>query len=599
MIAEKKKKDFDFGRSLKGFNWIYNDIDERKALTLSQKLNIPEFLANILVRREISSLTEAENYLDPKLKSLLLNPFDLKDMEKAATRIANAIEIDEKITIFGDYDVDGATSSSLLKLFFKEFGIDADIYIPNRISEGYGPNSEAMQKIKDSGTELVICVDCGTVSFEPLEKAKEIGLDVIVLDHHLSLEKIPEAVAVVNPNRIDDDFPFKSLAAVGVAFLTTIAIRNTLRKNGYFKNDKNKEPDLLKFLDLVALGTVCDVMNLVGINRAFVTQGLKLIQKGNNLGMKALAKVAKLNSKAQSYHLGFILGPRINAGGRIGEGILGANLLSSEDPIEAMELANYLEQLNSERRAIESNILEESIEQIENEKLHENPLIMVKGDNWHQGILGILASRIKEKYNKPAAVISVTDGVGKGSARSIPGVDFGSLLANAKEKGIIIQGGGHAMAGGFSVEEEKIDEFNSYLIDALQNKAAHYEKAKEVEIDSILNLTAINGDLVRTIDKASPFGNGNKQPKIALLNIKIIKVRPVGKGHYMIIVADNETDPDMKNTLKCMLFKGGAAAISEDIISLQGNSVNLLGYPQININDATKADFILDDISRI
>lgn len=598
MIAAKEKGQFNFGESLKGFSWKHTQADERAVLTLTQKLDLPEILATILVKRGQMDAEAASDFLNPKLKNALVDPFKFKDMDKAAERISEALINNEKITIFGDYDVDGATSSSLLKLFFQDLGVESEIYIPNRISEGYGPNCEAMKKIAKTETKLVICVDCGTVSFEPLKTAKELGLEVIVLDHHLSGEEMPEAVAVVNPNRMDDEFPFKSLAAVGVAFLTAIAIRKVLRAKKYFTKEV-KEPDLLRYLDLVALGTVCDVMQLVGINRAFVTQGLKLIAKGNNLGIKALAKVSKVDSKPQSYHLGFILGPRINAGGRIGEGILGARLLSEQDPIKAMELAEYLEKLNSERRTIEALVLEEVIEQVESEELYKNPLIVVKGKDWHQGILGILASRLKEKYNRPSAVISIANGVGKGSARSITGVDLGSLLANAKQEGILLEGGGHAMAGGFSVEAAKIDKFIEYTQKTLQSQLKHYAKAKEIEIDAVLSLTAINGELVKTLARAAPFGNGNKQPKLVVANVTIVKLVPVGKGHLMVIVADKFADPDMKNTLKCMFFKCDETEAGARIRNLLGHEVNLLGYPQTNINDPSRADFIIDDVCTV
>lgn len=586
-----------FGKSVKGYIWKLTEADQRLVLTISQKLSIPEILATIMVKRGVKSVEEASSYLDPKIKDLLPNPFDLKDMDKAAERIATAIINKEKITIFGDYDVDGATSSALLKRFFKEFDIDAGIYIPNRMNEGYGPNTAALKKLKDEGNTLVITVDCGIVSFEPIKEATEYGLEMIVLDHHLSLDRLPEAHAVVNPNRFDDEFPYKSLAAVGVAFFTTIAVRKVLRDKGYFK--ENKEPDLMKLLDLVALGTVCDVMNLQGINRAFVKQGLKLIGSRLNVGLATLANVARLDAKPQSYHLGFVLGPRINAGGRVGEGILGARLLATEDPLEAQKIATELERLNDDRRSVEALVLEEAIEYIESNAIHENPVILVKGDNWHQGILGILASRIKERYSKPAAVISLMDGIGKGSARSISGIDFGSLLAQAKQEGLLLQGGGHAMAGGFSVEDSKIDEFYKFLINATKDKGSSFTKAKEYEIDAALSIPALNGELVKTIEKANPFGNGNSQPKFALLDVTIVNLIIVGKIHFMVIIGDKKTDPLLKKTVKCMLFKALDTEIGEFVQKSIGKKVNLVGYIQGNINDKSKADFIIEDIAAL
>lgn len=597
MIAENKHVDFNrlFGKSVKGNVWKFTEADQRLVLTISQKLNIPEILATILIKRGVHSSEEASSFLDPKLKDSLPNPFDLKDMDKAANRLADAIINKEKITIFGDYDVDGATSSALLKRFFRDVGIDAGIYIPNRINEGYGPNTKALKKLKDEGNSLVITVDCGIVSFEPIKEATEYGLEIIILDHHLSLDTLPEATAVVNPNRFDDDFPYKSLAAVGVAFFTTVAVRKVLRDRGFFKG--KKETDLFKYLDLVALGTVCDVMQLQGINRAFVKQGLKLIAHRMNIGIATLSNIAKLDKRVESYHLGFVLGPRINAGGRVGEGILGATLLSTEDPIEAQKIAIELERLNDDRRAVESVILQEALDYIESNNIHENPIILVSGKNWHQGILGILASRIKEKYNKPAAVISLFEGIGKGSARSITGIDLGSLLANAKEKGLLIQGGGHAMAGGFGIEESKIDEFYAYLKKAMENKEDTFTKALEYQIDAVLSVQALNGDLVRLMEKANPFGNGNPQPKFALLDVMIVNVIIVGKIHFMVIIADKKTDPSLKKTVKCMLFKALNTEIGDLVQSSLGKKVNLVGYIQANINDKAKADFIIEDVA--
>ncbi len=584
----------NLGKSVKGLKWSVLDPDERVVLTLTQKLGIPELLARVLANRKVTMPEEARKFLDPKVRDLLPDPFLLKDMKKAAERLAQAVINKEKITIFGDYDVDGATSSALLKRFFRDVGLEAGIYIPNRILEGYGPNIEALKKRKDEGNSLVITVDCGIVSFEPLKGAKEYGLDIIVLDHHLSTDEIPDAYAVVNPNRFDDDFEFKSLAAVGVAFLSVVAIRVELRNKGYFKN--KTEPNLLDYLDLVALGTVCDVMQLNNINRAFVAQGLKLINQRKNLGIATLSNVARLEVVPQSYHLGFVIGPRINAGGRVGEGLLGAQLLSTLDPMEAFSIATKLEQLNDERRSVESLILEDAIKEIELNNLANNSLIVVKGSNWHQGILGILASRIKEKYNRPAAIISFVDGIGKGSARSITGIDLGSLLASAKQKGLLLHGGGHAMAGGFTIQEDKLDDFQKFVTESLGNTDEVFSKAKEYEVDAVVSLSAVNGELNRTMSRAAPFGNGNHQPRFALVNVTIVNIHVVGKIHFMVIVADKKTDKHMKNTLKCMLFKAVDSELGKFITQNKGKKLTLIGFIQGNIYDKEKADFIIEDI---
>jgi len=584
-----------FGESVKGLKWKLDEVDQRLVTTLVQKLDIPDILAAILCHRGVKSVEEANLFLNPKIKDIMPDPFLLKDMSKAADRLAQAVINREKIAIFGDYDVDGATSTALLRRFFLSLGVDVCVYIPNRIIEGYGPNIEALKKLKDEGNSIVVTVDCGIVSFEPVKQATEYGLDIIILDHHLSNNTLPEAYAVVNPNRFDEDFPNKSLAAVGIAFLAAVAIRSKLRSLNWFK--EGAEIDLLQYLDLVALGTVCDVMSLTGLNRAFVCQGLKLIGKRKNLGIAALANISRLEATPQSYHLGFVLGPRINAGGRVGEGVLGSDLLTTDDPVFAHQISLRLDQLNSERRAIESVILEEAIADIEKNKLHHKPILIVKGNNWHQGILGILASRLKERYNRPAAVISIVDNIGKGSARSIDGIDLGSMLARAKEAGILLQGGGHAMAGGFTVAVDKIDAFSEYAINTLNGADHLFEKAKEFSIDALLTVGAATGKLVKIINRAAPFGSGNLQPRFALCDVIILNVRLVGAAHMMVIVADAKSDNEIRTTLKCMLFKAKDSELGQSIGGSVGKRVNLFGTLQANFNDDRRADFIIEDLS--
>lgn len=597
MLANQNKDSGSqsFGDSVRGLFWQVAELDERVILNIVQKLDIPEILATVLYNRGVQEAEQAKLFLDPKLRSYMPNPFDLLDMDKAATRIAQAVINGEKIAVFGDYDVDGATSTALLKRFFRELGVDAEIYIPNRILEGYGPSDGAFKKLKDNGNTLVITVDCGTVSFEPIAYARSIGLDIIILDHHLSLDKLPDANAIVNPNRFDETFEYKSFAAVGVAFLASVAVRSKLRDMGHFEG--KDEPDLMKYLDLVALGTVCDVMSLTGINRAFVAQGLKLINSRANVGLAVLSNVAKLDTSVQSYHLGFVLGPRINAGGRVGEGILGSMLLSTEDPNEALEIALKLERLNEERRAIESVTLEQAISQIEDRELHHKPVIMVAGKDWHQGILGIIASRLKERYGKPSAVISLVDGLGKGSARSITGIDMGTLLANAKASGMLLQGGGHAMAGGFSVEAAKSDEFYAFLCERLKDTQALVEKAKEIRVDAILELSAINGALVKVISSAAPFGSGNTQPKFAIMNVVMVDVRVVGRTHIMFILANKRADGGVTSTVKCIMFKALETDIGQILLKGIGKTVSVVGTIQPHHLDDSKADFIVEDIA--
>lgn len=589
----------DFGQSITGKVWRCNKPDSKTLLQFEQA-GIDTTLSTILINRNISNPDQAAGFLDPKLKDLLPNPFDLLDMEKAADRIADAVINKEQVTIFGDYDVDGATSSALLKKFLYAVGLKPEVYIPHRLNEGYGPNKGAMDKIKnDHKSSLLVTVDCGIVSFEPLEYAKSIGLDVIILDHHLSQEKLPKVDAIVNPNRFDEEFEYKNLAAVGVVFLTTIAIRSKLRDKGFFKDGQFEEPDLMQYLDLVALGTVCDVMRLVGINRAFVHQGLKLIKQRKNLGLATLANVVGMDAIPKSHHLGFVIGPRINACGRVGEGHLGPKLLSTNDSIEAFAIAKKLDKLNDDRRSIEHTILEHAIEQIQSNSLHEKPVIMVYGKQWHLGILGVIASKLKEKYGKPSAAISIIDGEAKGSARSIPGIDFGTALSNAKEKGLILEGGGHAMAGGFTVDEKKLQEFYDYMIERAQQSPKSFEEAKIMDADFTVNVEAINFDLATNIEKAAPFGNGNQQPRVIIENALVLKASLIRQSHIMLIVRDKYAISDRAKTLKAMVYRAMDRNIADYLIRSVGKTLNLIGTLQFNNWYLEKVDFVVEDVAKI
>lgn len=584
----------NFGESVRGLKWDIEEVDERIVLHIAQRLNIAEILAVIMYNRDVRTVEEAELFLDPKLRSHMPNPFHLKDMNKAADRIAQAVINQNKIAVIGDYDVDGATSTALLKRFFKSIDCDVEIYIPNRITEGYGPSIEAFDVLHNKGNKLVITVDCGTVSFEPIEHAKKIGIDVIVLDHHLSSDVLPEAYAIVNPNRIDETFIHKSIAAVGIAFLAVVAIKSKLKEYNYFRG--RIEPDNLMLLDLVALGTVCDVMNLKGVNRAFVSQGLKLINNRFNIGLATLSNIANLESAVQSYHLGFVLGPRINAGGRIGEGLLGSELLSTTDAGLAMEISLKLERLNDERRSLESIILESAIAEVELHKLYDKSIILVSGNDWHQGILGIIASRLKEKYCKPSAVISFNSTeIGKGSARSINGIDIGTILAEAKLKNLLIQGGGHPMAGGFTVEKSKIQPLYDFICNKLGDTNDIMRKSKSIKIDYILSLTAINDELLRIVNKAAPFGAGNNQPRFLVKKVIIVSVRIVGKSHIMFIVSD-KNNLDDSHTVKCMMFKVVNTELGEMLLNGLGKTVNIVGTLQAHYLNPNKVDFIVDDM---
>ncbi|HKO06796.1 MAG TPA: single-stranded-DNA-specific exonuclease RecJ, partial [Alphaproteobacteria bacterium] len=404
-------------RSFCGRRWTARGLDDRAALALAQRLELPEPVARVLAGRGIG-LEEAESFLNPTLRALLPDPFHLRDMERAAARIADAVMAGEPIGVFGDYDVDGATSSALLKRFFAALGVPIRIYIPDRLKEGYGPNAPALLRLKAEGIRLVITVDCGTAAFEPLAVAADAGLAVIVVDHHVGEPKLPSAHAVVNPNRLDETSPHRQLAAVGVAFLLVVAVNRTLREAGWYR--LRCEPDLMQWLDLVALGTVCDVVPLTGVNRALVVQGLKIMARRANPGLAALADVARLDERPSAYHLGFLLGPRVNAGGRVGEADLGARLLCTSDPQEARELAGRLDGYNQERQEIEAAVLQEAIAAVD--AMATGKIVFAAAAGWHPGVIGIVASRLRERFNRPACVVALGGGVGKGSGRSVPGV---------------------------------------------------------------------------------------------------------------------------------------------------------------------------------
>ena len=445
--------------SVTGKEWALKAIQERKIDKLVQELDISDFLARIVCSRNLDLVDSdiAEKWLEPRLKSELPSPFILKDMSRAVKRIIDAFKYNQKIAIFGDYDVDGATSSALLYRTFQMFGVEAIIYIPDRIKEGYGPNISALDKLKNQGVDLLITVDCGTTSFEPINLANEQNVDVVVLDHHQSDIKLPKALALVNPNRLDETSDLKYLCAAGVCFMYLVALNKKLRDLEWFKKNNIQEPNILNFLDLASLGTVCDVVPLIGLNRAIVKQGLKIIKKRSNLGIKTLYDLCKIDSQPTTYDLGFALGPRINAGGRVGKSSHGVELLISEDPKKAYEIATALNKSNLERQSIEMMLYEQI--DLEVKKFHNHPVLVMSGNHWHEGVIGIIASKIKDKYNKPTILISVNQKKGKGSARSIVGFDIGCQIIKAVQSNILEKGGGHKMAGGFTINEDKIPIF--------------------------------------------------------------------------------------------------------------------------------------------
>lgn len=514
-------------QSLSQRRWLLRACEESQVITFMQKLEISPTLARLLVMRE-QNLDSAPLFLEPSLRQNLPDPFILKDMEKAIKRLLQAIQSGEKILVWGDYDVDGATSSALLYRFFKSLNIPIALYIPDRIKEGYGPNIPGIQKFIQQGYTVMITVDCGTTSFEPIEAAH--NLDVIVLDHHAAEPKLPPAYALVNPNRLDESIEVTQvlghLAAVGIAFLCVIALNRALREAGFYQNQE--EPNLMSLLDLVALGTVCDVMPLTGLNRTFVTQGLKVMAKRKNIGLRALADLGGLESFPTPYHLGFVLGPRINAGGRVGESFLGARLLSTENQEEAFEIAKKLDLYNQERRILEGDALDQALLQVD----PSSPVIVVDREKWHEGVIGIVAGRLKEKFYKPTAVITWDErGIGKASARSIPGFDFGRFIHKAHHLGYILGGGGHAMAAGFSLTKDQLPLLTDFLISEMTSHEKKVDFRPMTLCDGYLDLRSLTSSLMGEIEKISPFGMGNPTPKFVFSEVMVESYTLIKDAH--------------------------------------------------------------------
>ncbi|MEX5729610.1 single-stranded-DNA-specific exonuclease [Rhodovulum iodosum] len=514
--------------SATGRRWVGPDAEtDRQAERLAQLARLPDPVARVLARRGVAP-EEAEAFLAPLLRDLLPDPLSLRDMGLAAERFVQALERRERIAVFADYDVDGGASAALLLCWLGEMGHSATLYIPDRIDEGYGPNVPAMEHLARDH-DLIVCVDCGTLSHEPIAAAR--GADVIVLDHHLGAETLPPALAVVNPNRQDETGDLAHLCAAGVVFLMLVEAGRQLRDTG------KRGPDLMAYLDLVALATVADVAPLIGVNRALVRQGLTVMARRARPGLVALSDVARMDSAPSPYHLGFLLGPRVNAGGRIGRADLGARLLSTHDPAEAASLAEKLDQLNTERREIETAVRAAALDQAAARGL-DGPLVWAAGAGWHPGVVGIVAARLKEATDRPAVVIGLEGGEGKGSGRSVAGVDLGAAIQRLAAEGLITRGGGHKMAAGLTVAETDIEPAMARLGELLAKQGAGAAGPADLRLDGLLMPGAATVDLIAQIETAGPFGAGAPAPRFALPDVKIAHTRKVGESHLKLTIAD-------------------------------------------------------------
>jgi len=556
--------------------WQQAEVNETLVMELLQKLKISDLLARILSIR-IENIEQAEDFLLPKIRNLLPDPFHLLDMDKAVSRAILAIEGKQKICIFADYDVDGATSSALLKNVFRDLGVIVDIYVPDRIAEGYGPSAYAMQKIRQNGTQLLITVDCGAMAHDALKYASEVGLEVIVIDHHMSLDSLPEAVAIINPNRLDEQSEYKYLAAVGVSFLFAVALISELKKINYF--DKLVLPDLIKYLDLVALGTVCDIMSITKLNRAFVTQGLKIMAQRQNIGIKTLCDSALLEEGLNCYHLGFVLGPRINAGGRVGKSSLGAHLLSSISEEEAVNLANELEKHNNERKIVEALILEEAVSLAQSQQ--DDHFLFIACEGWHPGVIGIVASKLKEQFNKPVAVIALNNGVGKASCRSVRGIDFGSKIIEAKNQQLIVSGGGHAMAAGFTVEKDKLLQLHQFLSDMFKQDMARSNIHLHEYYNAELTTNAVNLELMEELTKLEPYGAGNNEPIFKFSNLFVLKADIVGGKHARLLLVPSKESYGSK-PLSAIAFNVVHSSMQDIFFNKKPLDISVIGSLKLN-----------------
>ncbi|HET7408883.1 MAG TPA: single-stranded-DNA-specific exonuclease RecJ, partial [Paracoccaceae bacterium] len=554
-----------------GRRWRLLPADERVSRALGQRHGLPEVVARILAARGVG-LEEAEAHLNPSLRTAMPDPSSLRDMDKAADRIARAVIEGEPIAIFGDYDVDGATSAALLRRFLKAVGSDARIYIPDRLAEGYGPNSDALRLLKEEGARLVVLVDCGTTAHEPLEAAAAMGLDAVVIDHHAAEARLPPALALVNPNRLDETGALRQLAACGVTFLLLVALNRALRRLGFYDGTGRAEPDLLALLDLVALGTICDVVPLVGLNRALVAQGLKMMARRSNAGLAALADCCRIDRKMDAYHAAFLLGPRINAGGRIGRADLGALLLSTDDPLEAAEIAGRLDAHNQDRKEVEAAVLADAILQAEAAP-KDDPILLVAGANWHPGVIGIVAGRLKERFNRPACVVAMENGIGKGSGRSMPGIDLGGAVIEARHAGLLLTGGGHPMAAGFTVAEDGLESLRAFLRDRIATAAGGGPiAAPDMDLDGTLSVAGATPDLANWIGRLGPFGAGNPEPRFLIKGARIIQPRIVGERHVSCFLqgADGAR-------LRAIAFRAMDDALGHGLLTAQGTPWTLVG----------------------
>jgi len=564
---------FGVARSFSGRRWVLHAAEESAVRALMLAGNVSNVLARLLVARGVQP-DELGDVLEPTLKRLLPEPRLLKDMDKAVERVRAAIASGEQIAIFGDYDVDGSCSAALLHEFLSALGVRPRIYIPDRMTEGYGPSAKALLRLKEEGASLVITVDCGATAGAAMTAARDAGLDVIVLDHH-AVQEPPPSYAQVNPNQKGDASGLNHLCAAGVTFLFTVALNRALRESGWYAANGMAEPDLRTLVDLVGLATVCDVVPLIGVNRAFVRAGLAHLGKLERHGLAALAAVASTTPPFAPYHLGFVFGPRINAGGRVGRCGLGVDLLTARARDAAEEFAAALDLHNRERQAIEKLILDEAIQMA---ALQDNaPFLMVANDGWHAGVVGIVAGRLKDRFAKPSFVAGFEGGLGRGSARSVAGVDIGAIVRAAKDAGVIESGGGHAMAAGFSLALEQHDAFHAFLAQQFSGAGAALDAASELAIDTLVSPSGATETLVQDIARAGPFGAGNPEPLFAVPDARVVFADIVGKDHVRLRLAGGDGA-----RLDAIAFRSAGTPLGQGLMASRGKTIHAAGRLKID-----------------
>ncbi len=569
--------------SLNKARWVLPDASFDDIERVARQHDVPEVVARLLCQRGVAD-AKIESFLNPTLKNDFADPFSLKGMGDMAEDFAIAVTERKKFAIFGDFDVDGATSSSVICRFLRGVGIDAPIYIPDRLSEGYGPNIDALKQLREQGAEVLLMLDCGTTAFDIVKAGTDLGLQIIILDHHEAEDSLPECWHVINPKRKDDDSGLDMLAAVGVTFMVCVAVNNRLRERGFYKDQNMPEPNLKGMLDIVALGTVCDMVPLTGVNRLFVRAGFAVPAPSLNIGIRALMDAAGISAPISTYDCGFVLGPRINAGSRVHKADLGAILLSSDDAEECKNVAWTLNDCNDKRKAIQKDMEREAIEMVEAKGMEEDGLIVVDHEDWHPGLSGLVAGRLKEKYAKPACVVTYAHDLsgrkeGRGSGRSVPGIHIAQSFIDARNAGLLEKGGGHAMAGGFTVLPEKMDDLRVFLSQHVAKQMESVDPTVETEIDAVLTTGGLNVDLVELLQRQmGPFGQAQPEPVFLFENIRIHKVDIRGGSHISVLMSDWEGG----TRIKAMAFRSVDTPVGEALLKAGTKALNIVGQVKIN-----------------